>query len=121
MIPFAAMTQEHRDSFHLTLPARISILTRRAQVAAGKGAGVNGRCGEQEPAAYDQEGGPGEAVQRAYVQGNADNHHRPARSMVLARTRAGEEREAVRTILGVVGNGAGGVTLKDRHDGRSVN
>ena len=76
-------------------------------MTAGKGGGVGGRRGEQEPAAYDQDAGPGETVQRAPVQGNADNHRRPERSLVLTRTRANEEREALRTILVVMGNGVG--------------
>ena len=79
---------------------------------------VGGRCGEQDPAAYDQDSGPGETVQRAPAQGNAENRRRPARSVVLARTRADEEREALRIILGVVGNGG---ERTERHDFRPVN
>ena len=71
-------------------------------MAAAEGGGVVGRCGEQESTAYNQDAGPGEATQRTPVQGNTDNRPRTGTSLVLACTRADQEREVLCTIVGVL-------------------
>ena len=56
----------------------VSVAMRQIQGGSGRGWWVGGKFGEPESAGYDGDAGPGVAIQRTPVQGNADNHRREA-------------------------------------------
>ena len=115
------MTEEDRALFTWHCRPVHLLCYDEYRVAACKGGGFAGRCGEQEPAACIQGAGPGGAVQRAPAPGNAGNHRRPGRRVIWHVNERAKSVNSYAPSLGVVENRAGGGYLTERRDCESVN
>ena len=71
------------------------------RLAAVTSGGGSGRRGEQESPTHNQDAEPGEALQRASVQGYTDNRQRGAGILVLARAPEDEEHQELHASIGL--------------------